>query len=114
MHRINIELVTEKNTHYRRVLHTTPDMQLVIMSLLPGEEIGKEKHGSTTQFIRVESGNGYAVSGNQKIRLLPGVSVTIPSNTLHNIVAGNKGLKLYTIYSPPTHKDGLIEKFKHD
>jgi mannose-6-phosphate isomerase-like protein (cupin superfamily) len=114
MKRINIELATNKNSDYRHVLYTTPNMQIVVMSLIPGQEIGKEKHRDTTQFFRVESGNGYAISGNQKILLGPGVSVTVPPNTFHNIIAGKKGLKLYTIYSPPKHPDGLIEKFKVD
>lgn len=118
MNYTDIEKVTEKNTDYRRVLYTTPNLQLVVMSLLPYEKIGVEKHNGT-QFFRIEVGSGSAVISSMKAvhethkkLLKPGISLTIPPQTYHNIIAGQNGLKLYTIYAPPQHEDGLIEKYK--
>lgn len=109
--KVNIERKTLHNNYYRKVLYTTRQMQLVLMSIPSGEEIGMEKHVSTTQFIRIEAGKGIAYVGDEKYRLRDGDSLMIPARVYHNIVnTGNKPLKLYTIYSPPEHKKGLIEK----
>jgi mannose-6-phosphate isomerase-like protein (cupin superfamily) len=86
-------------------------MQVVLMSLKPYQEIGMEKHDGS-QFIRVESGNGSAVISKTRYLLKDGVAVIVPPRCSHNIVAGKKGLKLYTIYSPPEHKRGTIQKTK--
>lgn len=101
----NIENATLRNNRFRKVLYTTPTMQLVLMSLKPGEEIGSEVHPYTTQFIRVESGSGIAIMGNERKRLRDGISVVIPPGTRHNVTNTSKTepLKLYTLYSPPEH-----------
>ena len=110
-YRICIEKDTLSNTYYRKVISTTKDMQVVLMSLKPYEEIGLEKH-SGSQFIRVEQGNGSAIISKHRYLLKDGVAIIVPPNHLHNIIAGYKGLKLYTIYSPPEHKKGTMEKLK--
>lgn len=111
---VNIEKATLNNKNYRKVINTTPNQQLVLMSLKPNVEIGMEKHQKTTQFIRIESGKGLAIINGKKIKLQDGSIVVIPPNTLHNIIntSKTKRLQLYTIYSPPEHKDGLIQKDK--
>ena len=113
-YRGNIQTITESETAYRRVLFTTPQMQLVTMALDPHEEIGMESHSRTTQFIRVEAGSGQAIISGHKYILSDGVAVMIPAGCRHNIIAGSKGLKLYTLYSPPEHPDGLVEHQKEN
>lgn len=99
----NIETKTLTNTKYRNILYTSKEMQLVLMNIEPGEEIGMESHPSTSQFIRVEGGSGRAIVANKNYRLRDGDAILIPSKTRHNIIAGRDGLQLYTIYSPPEH-----------
>ena len=110
----NIEDITEGNPYYRRVLATTLNMQLVVMSLLPHEDIGNEIHPYITQFIRIEKGNGMGIIDGKKCILSPGFALIIPPGTEHNIIntSSTELLKLYTIYSPPNHdRDRLdIEK----
>lgn len=115
----NIETTTKKNKNYRHVIFTSPNnkMQLVLMSLKPNEEIGMEKHNDADQFIRVEEGEGVSIFGKDKnnlsqVSLKDGSIVLIPANVWHNIKSSDKGLKLYTLYSPAQHKDGLIEPDK--
>jgi mannose-6-phosphate isomerase-like protein (cupin superfamily) len=109
----NIEKLTVKNkTYYRKVLHTNAQQQLVIMSLHPGQDIGMEVHPHTSQFIRVEAGSGAAIIGGQHFRLKDGDAVVIPPGTQHNIIAGAKGLKLYTLYSPPEHHPDTRQREK--
>ena len=110
----DIEEHTLSNGDFRRVLFTGPHSQLVVMSLLPGEEIGLETHANIDQFIRVESGQGVAVLNNERQVLKDGSAVVIPAGTRHNIVNDSKTepLKLYTIYTPPEHPDGTIHKTK--
>lgn len=110
--KLNIENVTTANKFYRKVIHTTKEMQLVVMNLKPKEEIGAEVHPSTTQFIRVEEGNGTAIIGKTKYPLKPGDSVMIKNKTRHNIIAGSKGLQIYTLYSPPEHDKNCKQKTK--
>lgn len=106
----NIQTTTLNNSNYRKVEHTTPNFQLVTMSLKPGEEIGMERHPSTTQFIRVEKGEGLATVKGFDYRLENDTGLIIPPNSLHNIKnTGTSDLKLYTIYTPPEHKSGLIQ-----
>ena len=100
---MNLESYTLRNRYYRRVVYTTTQLQLVVMNLLPHEEIGIETHKNTTQFIYVESGSGYAIIRKKKFPLKNGSAVIIPSKTKHNIIAGRKGMQLYTLYSPPEH-----------
>lgn len=112
---VNIEKETTSNTDYRRVLYTTSDNQLVLMSLKPGEEIGAEVHEKTAQFLRFESGNGKCVVGGKEYAVKNGDSVIIPEGVKHNVInTGSEELKLYTLYSPPVHQDGLRFKTKKD
>jgi|SRR3972149_10146649 len=102
----NIETLTLKNKFYRKVLYTVShSLQLVVMSLKPQEDIGMEKHPSTSQFIRVEKGKGIAIIKNKLYHLKNGDSIIIPPNTYHNIIntSCKNPLKLYTIYTPPEH-----------
>ena len=109
-HHFNIEKETLKNTNYRKVVYTDKYQQLVLMSLNPKEYIHLEKHNAT-QFFRVEKGKGVAKVGGKDIKLKDGVSVTVPPNTFHKIInTGSVPLKLYTIYSPPQHKPGTVDK----
>jgi mannose-6-phosphate isomerase-like protein (cupin superfamily) len=109
----NIETLTLENTMYRKVISTTSTQQLVLMCLKPGEEIGSETHPHTTQFIRIEAGNGKAVLNGKEYQIADGSAIVIPPGTLHNIINTSDGLmKLYTIYSPPEHEDELVEAVK--
>jgi mannose-6-phosphate isomerase-like protein (cupin superfamily) len=108
----NIEYSTKHNTNYRKVISTTKQMQLVYMNLKPFEEIGAETHSDTTQFIRVEKGSGIAIVGNKRYTLKTNTAVLIPSKIKHNIIAGSRGLVLYTLYSPPEHPKNRIQKTK--
>lgn len=112
---INIEDVTTQNEHFRKVLFTAPHSQLVLMSLKPGEEIGEETH-DLDQFIRVEVGRGTAQLNGKTFPVQDGSALVIPAGTRHNVINGStdEPLKLYTIYSPPEHKDGKIHRTKAD
>lgn len=111
----NIEKATEKNTHFRKVLYTSRYSQLVVMSIEPGGDIGEEMHG-LDQFIRVESGSGKAIlNKTDEYDLEDGFAVIVPAGVWHNIVnTGEEPLKLYTLYSPPEHKDGTVHATKAD
>ncbi|MDP2909541.1 MAG: cupin domain-containing protein [bacterium] len=111
---VNIEKETVGNEDYRRILYTAKNSQLVVMSLQPGEEIGEEVH-ELDQFIRIEEGEGKAVLDGVEHVMEDDYAVVIPAGMKHNIInMGEGALKLYTIYSPPEHKDGVIEKTKGD
>lgn len=112
----NIERDTLENTDYRRVLFTGRNMQLVLMTLQPGEEIGRETHDEHDQFIRVESGSGKVMLGREEHRLEDGVAVVIPAGVEHNVVntSANEPLRLYTLYGPPEHPDGTVHRTKRD
>ncbi len=100
----NIERDTLANKHYRKVINTTKQQQLVLMSLEPGEKIPSEVHSDTTQFFRIESGKGVAIIGSKKYKLKPNYALVVPPGTQHEIIqVGGEPLKLYTIYSPPEH-----------
>ena len=109
----NIEEVTLENEDFRRVLYTGKNMQLVVMSLLPQEDIGEEVH-QLDQFIRIEAGEGKSVLDGTERALSQGSVVIIPSGTRHNIIntSAHDPLKLYTVYAPPNHKDGTVHKTK--
>ena len=113
---INIEEKTLQNENFRQVLYTAQHSQLVLMSLLPSEEIGLEVHEIVDQFIRIESGEGKVILGGEEHMLQDGSAIVIPAGTEHNIIntSPEKQLKLYTIYSPAHHKDGIIHKTKQD
>jgi len=112
----NIERDTLENADYRRVLFTGRNMQLVLMTLQPGEEIGRETHDEHDQFIRVESGTGKVILGHEEHRLEDGVAVVIPAGVEHNVVNTSRSepLRLYTLYGPPEHPDGTVHRTKRD
>lgn len=110
----NIETLTLKNNYFRHVLYTAKHSQLVVMSLLPNQDIGAETH-SVDQFFRVEKGSGVVMINGKETLLPTGGSCIIPARSHHNIInVGKIPLKLYSIYSPPHHKDGTIHKTKND
>jgi mannose-6-phosphate isomerase-like protein (cupin superfamily) len=111
---INIEEKTVDNNFFREVLFTAQRVQLVVMSLGPGEEIGLETHDDGDQFIRVEAGKGIAILDGEQHDLEDGSAVVIPAGVQHNIINSSpqQSLKLYTIYSPPEHPDGTVNKDK--
>ena len=110
----DIEQKALENRSFREVLFTGPHVQLVVMSLEPGEDIGLETHGHVDQFIRIEAGVGTAVLDGVEHPLVDGSAVVIPAGTRHNIVNGSRfePLKLYTLYSPPEHAPGTVHKTK--
>ena len=112
----NIEEKTLQNDYFREVLNTSQHSQLVVMSLNPNEEIGMEVHEIVDQFIRIEKGEGKAVLNGEEYMLFDGFAIVIPAGVMHNIIntSSEKKLKLYTIYSPPHHKDKTIHKTKQD
>jgi len=109
----NIEKETRENNFFRRVLFTAYYSQLVLMSLKPGEEIGEEVHG-LDQFFRLEQGSGKVVLDGVEQEVADGFAVVIPAGTRHNIIntSTDKELKLYTVYSPPNHKDRTVHPTK--
>lgn len=113
---INIEEKTLQNENFREVLYTAQHSQLVVMSLLPNEEIGMEVHEIVDQFIRVEQGEAKAILNGEEHVLSDGVAIVVPAGTEHNIIntSSENKLKLYTIYSPAHHKDKTVHKTKQD
>ena len=106
----NIEELAVKNTAFRHVLYTAMNCQLVVMALKPGEEIGMEVH-TLDQFFRVEEGAGEAVLDGVRTQIGAGYAVLVPAGANHNIInTGDMPLKLYTIYSPPNHRDGVLHE----
>jgi mannose-6-phosphate isomerase-like protein (cupin superfamily) len=111
----NIEKETRENNNFRRVLYTAKNSQLVVMSIKPNEDIGEEVH-TLDQFIRIEEGTGKAVLNGAETDIKDDYAVVIPAGTRHNIIntSADKDLKLYTIYSPPEHRDGVVHPTKAD
>ena len=109
----NIEQESLLNKNFRKVLYTAKNSQLVVMSLLPKEEIGEEIH-QLDQFIRVEKGHGKTVLNDVEFEISDGFSVVVPAGTKHNIIntSETEEMKLYTVYSPPNHKDGTVHATK--
>jgi mannose-6-phosphate isomerase-like protein (cupin superfamily) len=104
----DIESLARKNDDFRRVLYTAKNCQLVLMALKPQEEIGAEVHPSD-QFFRVEEGSGEAVIAGVRTPIRAGFAVIVPGGTEHNIInTGTVSLKLYTLYAPPNHRDGVV------
>lgn len=112
----NIEKLTLENTDFRRVLYTSKHTQLVLMALKPDEEIGWETHIDNDQFFRFEKGHGKVVINKTEYRVSDGDVIIIPAGNGHNIIntSENQFLKLYTLYSPPHHKDGIIRATKEE
>jgi len=94
------------------VLYTGKHSQLVLMNLLPNEEIGMEVHEENDQFFRIEKGNGKCVIDGNEYEISDGSAIVVPAGAEHNVVAKEQGLKLYTIYSPAHHKDGVVRLTK--
>mgnify|MGYP001562077995 FL=1 len=111
----NIEKDSLDNGNFRKVLYTAKNSQLVVMSLKPKEEIGSEVH-QLDQFIRIEKGNGKTVLNGKESELTDGSAVVVPAGTEHNIIntSETEEMKLYTVYSPPNHKDGTVHPTKAD
>ena len=110
----NIEQIAVENTDFRSVLYTAKHCQLVVMSLLPSEEIGAEVH-KLDQFFRVEAGTGVAVLDGTQTAISSGFAIIVPAGTNHNIInTGEVPMKLYTLYSPPNHRDGVVHHTRKD
>ena len=111
---IDIEKATEENEFFRTVLYTAQHMQLVLMTLKVGEDIGQEIHSDVDQFIRVEEGEADAILDGEVHKLSDGSVVVIPAGTEHNVIntSSSEALRLYTVYTPPNHPDGTIHKTK--
>lgn len=110
----NIEKLTKENKNFRKVLYTGKHCQLVLMSLLPGEEIGSEIHNENDQFFRFDEGLGKVIINESEYEVADGDAVIVPAGARHNVIAGESGLKLYTIYSPAHHKDGIVRETKKE
>ncbi|MFT6090946.1 cupin domain-containing protein [Sulfitobacter sp.] len=111
----NIEKLTEENNNFRQVLYTGQNIQLVLMSLQPGEDIGEEVHEDRDQFFRFEQGTGEVRIDGVANQVSADDGVIVPAGALHNVVnTGSTPLQLYTIYGPPEHLDGTIHKSKAD
>ncbi len=111
----NIEKETILNKNFRKVLYTGKHSQLVLMSLKPKEEIGMEVHEENDQFFRFESGKGKVIIDGNEYFVNDGDAIVVPSGAKHNVInIGEKDLKIYTIYSPAHHKDGIVRKTKSE
>lgn len=110
----NIETLTKENTNFRKVLYTGEQSQLVLMSLLPGEDIGSEVHPDNDQFFRFEAGTGKVIINDTEYEVEDGSAVVVPKGATHNVIntSTDTALKLYTIYSPAHHKDGIVRETK--
>lgn len=110
----NIEKLTLENAYFRQVLYTAEHSQIVLMSLLPGEDIGAEVH-HVDQFFRFEAGEGKAIIDGKEYALKDGTALLVPAGANHNILnTGTTPMKLYTVYAPANHIDGRIHKTKAD
>jgi mannose-6-phosphate isomerase-like protein (cupin superfamily) len=112
----NIEKLTQMNTNFRRVLYSGKHCQLVLMTLQPGEEIGLETHTENDQFFRFETGNGKVIIDENEYFVADGDAVIVPAGARHNVIntSTSEPLKMYTIYSPPHHKDGIVRATKDE
>ena len=111
----DIEAATEENTDFRRVLYTGHNLQLVLMSIPPGGEIGAEVHDDRDQFFRFETGEGEVMVDDTIYRVKSDDAVIVPQGARHNVrCTGNEPLKMYTIYGPPEHIDATVHKTADD
>lgn len=109
----NIEKLTEANGKFRKVLYTGKMMQLVLMAIQPGDEIGEETHADRDQFFRIEAGEGEVWIDGHRTKIKSDDGIIVPAGARHNIVnSGDETLQLYTIYGPPEHRDGLVQATK--
>ena len=112
----NIEEETLKNENFRKVLYTSKHSQLVLMALQPGEDIGMEVHNENDQFFRFEAGKGKVIIDGNEYEVEDGSAVVVPAGSEHNVIntSDTEKLKLYTIYSPAHHKDGIVRATKKE
>jgi mannose-6-phosphate isomerase-like protein (cupin superfamily) len=111
----DIEDLTETNSDFRRVLYTGKNLQLVLMCLKPGEEIGEEVHHNRDQFFRVESGEGDVLIDGRRSQINGDDAILVPAGARHNVInTGAKAMRLYTLYGPPEHADGTVHATKAD
>ncbi|HEV2569125.1 cupin domain-containing protein [Sphingomonas sp.] len=111
--RKDVAAETLKNNNFRKVLYTGEHLQLVLMTLKPGEEIGEETHPDRDQFFRFEQGEGVVMIDGKKNKVEDDFGVIVPAGAKHNVInTGKEPLKMYTIYGPPEHKDKTIHKTK--
>ena len=112
----NIEKETLENDNFRKVLYTSINTQVVLMSLLPKEEIGLEVHEISDQFFRIDTGEGKVIMNGEEFVISDGFAFVVPAGTEHNVIntSADKPMKFYTLYTPPHHKDGVIHKTKAD
>ncbi len=112
----NIEKLTIENENFRKVLYTGAASQLVLMSLKPGEDIGMETHEENDQFFRFEKGEGKVIIDDTEYEVTDGVAIVVPQGAKHNVINTSEtdALKLYTIYSPAHHKDGVVRATKEE
>lgn len=109
----DIETLTEENSDFRKVLYTGHNLQLVLMALTPGQDIGLETHATHDQFFRIEKGKGEVVIDGVRHKIKGGDGLIVPAGAKHNVLnTGDKSLRLYTIYGPPNHVDKLVEVTK--
>jgi len=111
----NIEKLAEENDSFREVIYTAKNSQLVLMSLKPREDIGEEVH-KLDQFLRIEKGIGKAILDGVEHEISDGFAVLVPAGTMHNIIntSSDSEMKIYTLYSPPNHLDGVVHATKED
>lgn len=111
---VNIEEATKENENFRKVLYTGPNSQLVVMTIQAGEDIGEEVH-ELDQFIRLEEGKGQAILNDEVYEIEDDWAVVIPAGVKHNIVnTGDEVMKLYSVYSPAEHRDGVVHATKEE
>ena len=111
----DIEKLTEENDNFRKVLYTGKHMQLVLMTLQPGEDIGLEVHEGHDQFFRIEDGKGEVIIDGKTSKVEDDDAVIVPAGAEHNVInTGDEPLRLYTIYSPPEHREGVLHPTKAD
>jgi mannose-6-phosphate isomerase-like protein (cupin superfamily) len=111
----DIEDMTEHNSDFRRVLYTGKNLQLVLMALAPGEDIGEEVHPDRDQFFRIEKGKGEVWIDGRKTKIESDSAILVPAGARHNVKnTGEEPLKLYTLYGPPEHADATVRPTKAD
>ena len=111
----NIEKETRENDNFRKVLYTGKHLQLVLMSLKPGEEIGSEIHQENDQFFRFETGAGKCTIDENDYPVTEGDVIVVPAGAKHNVInTGTAPFKMYTIYGPPNHQDGIVRATKKE
>ncbi|HUH87841.1 MAG TPA: cupin domain-containing protein [Pusillimonas sp.] len=111
----DIEKLTVENDLFRKVLYTGKHLQLVLMTLQPGEEIGAEVHEGHDQFFRIEDGQGEVIIDGKTTKIEDDDAIIVPAGARHNVInTGSEPLRLYTLYAPPEHRDGVVHKTKAD